>query len=132
MNGGSFMTATSQPLTAPMPVPKMRPQRIEISVGKAIAKSKLSHDDRRNHGYGTDAEINPGRQDHKALRRRDDPDNLNLLQDERQGKGREEFTAKQNPENDDRRDKNDQGNKRWGRVQGMMKAFCRPLLSRIE
>jgi hypothetical protein len=64
---------------------------------------------------------------------RHDPDDLNLLEDQRQGKGREKPLAEQHAENHDRGDQNDQRHKCGIGVQRMLNGLStNPRRSRIR
>jgi hypothetical protein len=91
MKGGSFMTATSQPLIAPDRGAAGEAAGDREFRRQAVAEGELAHDHRGQHHDRADRQVDARGQDHEALRRRDDADDLHLLQDQRQREGREEF-----------------------------------------
>ena len=86
---------------------------------QTVAEGKLTHHHRRDDGDCADAEVNARGQNDKALRCGDDPDDLHLLQDERQREGRE-LGPQQHPENNDRGQKDDQRDECRRHMQGVM------------
>ncbi len=99
---------------------------------QAVAKSELPHDHGGNHRDGPHAQINARRQDDKGLRRRNDANDLNLLQDQRQGKGREELVAKHRAKDGNRSHQDDQRHQRGRCVQRVVEAADQPAALVLE
>ena len=99
---------------------------------QAVSEGELPHDDGREHHDRADREVDTGSENDKGLRRADDADDRDLLQDQRQCEGREELGAKDDAEADHRRDQHDQRHAGGVGVQGMLDTVQRGGATGVE
>ena len=112
MKGGSFTLATSTAVDEAAERADRQGRRGSKWDRHAVAEGELPHDDGGEHHDGADREVDAGGQDDQRLRRADDADDRDLLQDERQRKGGEELAADQHAEDGNREDQHDQRHRR--------------------